>query len=139
MNTYHDISSRERFEYTLRHFIDTLQLLNVHPAEQVRCNGNYNTAYELLWDLAAGRAMIDEPACYLPPDVCESIGRLTGDLARLPFENQAGRQGDAEEHLSANLTDMLQPCWAPIRVQARELLDALTPAMLINQVYFDAH
>lgn len=46
---------QEAFEYGYKVFLEALEILAQEPAQQVRLNGNYNTAFELLLHAGDGR------------------------------------------------------------------------------------
>jgi hypothetical protein len=132
------VSEREAFEYAYKVFQEALEILSRDPAEQVRLNGNYNTAFELVFDVSDGRCLLASEAGYLSGRQKAAIGTFLDGIDELPFKRHSGREADAEARLASNLTDMLHPCWAPIRAQAKELMDVLASATLLNKGYFQS-
>lgn len=131
------LSVREGFEYAYKQFIEALEIIAQQPAEQVRSNGNYNTAFELLWAVSGGRYMIESPASYLTSEQRSAICEFLSETDRLPFKTHSGREEEADARLHSNLTDMLHPSWLPVRGRAGQLLLLLAPATAVNRAYFD--
>ena len=130
------VSAQEAFEYTYKVFFEALEILSQEPALQVRLNGNYNTAFELMFHVGDGRYLLAADAGYLSDEQKDAIGHFLDNVERLPFKHHSGRDDDSSVRLEANLTDMLHPCWVPIRKQARELIAVLASATVLNKGYF---
>lgn len=130
------VSAQEAFEYAYKVFFETLEILSQEPAQQVRLNGNYNTAFELIFHAGDGRYLLASDVGYLSDKQKAAISHFLDDVERLPFKHHSGRDDDPGVRFEANLTDMLHPCWKPIRKQASELITVLAPATLLNKGYF---
>lgn len=130
--------AREAFEYAYRNFHEALEILSCEPAEQVRLNGNCNTAFEVVLDVSDGRYLLTSEAGYLSDRQKTAIGTFLDGIDKLPFRRHSGREADSEARLASNLTDMLQPCLVPIRAQAKELMGVLASATLLNRGYFQS-
>ncbi len=137
--TGHDdgrMTTRESFEQAYRGFYEALEVLTWEPALQVLANGNYNTAFELIFDVTVGRYMIESSAWYLTAEQSAAIREFLREVDKLPFRSHAGRQGNDDDRLEVNLTDMLHPDWVPIRSGAARLMALLAPAIASNKAYF---
>ena len=137
--TGHDdgrMTTRESFEQAYREFYEALDVLAWEPALQLLANGNYNTAFELIFDVTVGRYMIEASADYLTTGQTAAIREFLHDVDTLPFRSHSGRQGSDEDRLEANLTDMLHPDWVPIRLGAARLMAILATATASNKAYF---
>src|SRR3974390_367996 len=103
-----------------QHFLHALDVLKEQPETQCRLMGDYNTAWELQDDIAAGRHLIfkgildrdDEDAIAA---LLEAIGTLPQDI----LQAASGRQ--------LNLKAMQHRAWEPLRRQAAELRARLQP------------
>lgn len=132
------MSPQEAFEYGYRNFFEALEILAQEPAEQLRLNGNYNTAFELLIDAGLGRHLVASNTGYLSGRQKAAINNFIDDVERLPFKHHSGRDNDPSARFEANLTNMLHPYWVPIRKQARELIAVLASVTLLNKGYFQS-
>jgi hypothetical protein len=132
------VSAREGFEYAYKLFIEAIEILAQEPADQVRSNGNYNTAFELLWSASGGLYMIDSPASYLTDEQQLAVRDFISETANLPFKRHSGRQDEPDVRLDSNLTDMLHPSWVTIRASAKRLLLLLASATVVNEAYFSS-
>ncbi|HEV7776706.1 MAG TPA: hypothetical protein VGO76_07570 [Luteibacter sp.] len=130
------MTTRESFEQAYKGFHDALEVLTWEPALQVLANGNYNTAFELIFDVTVGRYMVEASAYYLTTEQVAAIRGFLRDVDKLPFRSHAGRQGNDDDRLEANLTDMLHADWVSIRVKARQLIAILATATASNKAYF---
>lgn len=129
---------QEAFEYGYRAFLEALEILAQEPAQQVRFNGNYNTAFELLLHAGDGRYLAASDVGYLSDVQKGAISHFLDELEQLPFTRHSGCDADPDVRLEANLMDMLHPSWEPIREHAKKLIAVLASATLLNKGYFES-
>ena len=82
--------------------------------------GNYNVAWELKNDVAAGANLLELPEDFLTVEERYAIQQLLDELKKIPNSvlNEATNPED-------NLWAMRHPCWEPLRKHAGILLRTL--------------
>jgi hypothetical protein len=103
-------------------------MLAASPDEQCRLMGDYNVAWELKEDVAAGKYLAGRG--YLDATQEAWVVALVGALEVAPtlaLSSGAGRE--------ANLSAMSAPCWEPLRFIAAEVLVRLASFTEANAKY----
>jgi hypothetical protein len=126
------IDTLEATHNAFHYFLLALDILKEQPETQCRLMGDYNTAWELQSDIAAGRYLLgktildkgDEDAIAA---LVEAIGDLPADI----LQAVSGRE--------RNLAAMRHTAWAPLREQAAELRARLQPAATRTAMYLGMH
>lgn len=117
-------------------FLKALRILELSAEEQCERMGNYNVAWEIQEDVSAPvRGMVSSSAAYFTEAQSVGLVRLAGALKELPDEAIAVA-GLATTSHEGSIAAMRHPSWAPLRMQASELLRLLAPAIEINAAYF---
>jgi len=96
-------------------FIDAVEILAMPAAEQCQAMGDYNVAWELKDDVAAGRYLLGRGCFTAEQEVW--IRALIAALAAVDVQSLSAGPGRA-----ANLAAMDQACWEPMRFLAREVV-----------------
>lgn len=136
MTPQEPISDREAFEYAYRVFIDALEAMAAEPGRQVALNGNYHTAFELLFDARGGAYLLHAPGSYLSEGQNSAIREFLGRLDQIPELSAASGDADPQTRLEANLGDMLLPFFVPLRKATGDLLVTLAAPTALNAAYF---
>ena len=118
----------EEFHTAYRVFLDALGMLAMPAQQQCVAMGNFNVAWELKHDVAAGKYLVGRG--YLNPEQEAWIAALAGAVEAVPVQVlPAGAESEA------NLTAMQHASWVPLRVIAAEVLEALSPFTTQNAKY----
>lgn len=126
-----EISNEEYFENSYRVFILALGALASTAEEACRQYGNYNVAWEIRDDVAAGLYLGQNPAHRLSAQHVAEIQKLADILDSLPasvvkFTNI----------IEESLENMHHPAWELARRMAAQLLESLHPVTETNESYF---
>ena len=122
------ITDEEEFHTSYRVFINALEVLAASPEEQCAMMGNYNVAWELKHDVAAGKYLTNRG--YLSPEQESWLHALAGAVGAVPDQVLP-----AGGELAANLAAMKHASWIPLRTIARQVLDVLRSFTLENAKY----
>jgi hypothetical protein len=126
----------DRFENELFYFHKALQILAMEAEDQCEVMGNYNTAWEMLHDISGPIPfMVKDPASHLTEAQSAALVRLSDAMKEIPQEGLFPDGFSPTSHEGC-LAAMRHPSWAPLRIQASELLNLLKPAMHRNAAYF---
>jgi len=126
------------FENSFRIFIFSLQVLSHDAATQCEEMGNYNTAWEIQYDVGhGGVALLGSSACYLTWEQTEKVVALSVLLKALPEEAISPPNMLTTNHVGC-ITAMNHPTWEPLRKEAEQLLQMLEPAIQRNEAYFQS-
>jgi hypothetical protein len=126
------ISDEEAFEYTLKNFLTSLQVLSMEPVELCNAWGNYNVAWEIVLDLRGdGEAIVAIGCSYLNDEEKRGVRQFVDRLDDIPESVLA-----AATSALANQQAMSHPCWTPLRAAATQLLEKLETAATRNRTYF---
>jgi len=99
-------------------FLRALRILAADADAQCQMMGDYNTAWELRSDVAAGRYLLAKGVLTVDEEAAvASLLSAIDSIADITFRCQAGRP--------ANLAEMQHPAWAPLRLRASGLLHDL--------------
>lgn len=121
-------SDEEEFHSSYRIFLNAVEMLSSAAEEQCRLMGDYNVAWELKADVAAGRYLVGRG--YLTKTQEAWVTALVGSLE--VADTQILPAGKGRE---VNLKAMLEPSWEPLRFIAKEVLRQLTPFTELNSKY----
>jgi hypothetical protein len=124
------MSEQEQFEHAYYYFMLALQALAMDAKSQCEV-GNYNTAWELKFDVSAGTYIFNLPE-RLSQNQKDGILRLIAQLETIPEEILRATEFNEDENLAA----MNHPCWEPLRAQATALVALLEPATKKNKVFY---
>lgn len=109
------IADEEEFHSSYRVFLNAVEMLSFVAEEQCRLMGDYNVAWELKSDVAAGRYLVGRG--YLNKAQEAWVTALVAALEVVDTQilpSGAGRE--------ANLAAMLEPAWEPLRFLSKEVL-----------------
>ena len=134
--TPEDTDLKEDFETSFYHFVKSLQVLSHDPMVQCREMGDHNTPWEIQRNAAdGGLGTLRLSGLYLKWDQTERIVDLVAELRRLPKEAIVPPHMTTVDH-AGSFTAMNHPAWAPLRLEAAQLLQLLAPAIAKNEAYF---
>ncbi|WP_341316887.1 hypothetical protein WN982_36775 [Paraburkholderia sp. IMGN_8] len=126
------ISDEESFEYSLRNFLQWLEVVMMEPVELCNTWGNYNVAWELISDLNADGNVVLKAGCsYLSEEQKREVSAFLDNLNNIPKSLLV-----SATTISANQDAMSHPCWVPYRKTAWMLLQVLESAAARNRAYF---
>ncbi len=129
-----NISLEESFEYSLRNFLEWLEVMKMEPVKLCDTWGNYNVAWELVDDLNRdGEAIIGASCSYLNEEQKQEVRGFLSSLKNIP-KSVLVSATSAEENQEA----MSNPCWGPYKQAAAVLLQRLEPVAIQNRAYFDS-
>lgn len=92
--------------------------------------GDYNTAWELQYDVGAGRYLIGNG--FLDKGDEDAIAALADAIGAVPVNTLPGGSGR-----ESNLAAMRHTAWVPLRQQAADLRARLQPAAARTYVYLN--
>lgn len=121
-------ADEDEFHSSYRIFLNAVEMLSSPAEEQCRLMGDYNVAWELKDDVSAGRYLVGRG--YLSGSQEAWIGSLVGALEIV--DAQVLPSGKGRE---ISLQAMTAPCWAPLRVIAKEVINQLAPFSRENTKY----
>jgi hypothetical protein len=133
-----EMSDQEIFENTFFYFVKALRVLSLEAPLQCDEYNNYNAPWELCDDVVSGGiGALRLSARSLTWEQAGKIVDIVAGLRRMPDE------AISLTHLSMTRpvgceTAMNHPAWAPLRVEAAELLAMLEPAIRANEAYFQS-
>ena len=131
-----ELTEEDWFENELFYFHKALQILALEAEEQCEVMGNYNTAWEMLHDITEPIPfMVKDPVSHLSDAQSAALVRLADAMREIPQEGLVPDGFSPTSHEGC-LAAMMHPSWAPLRIQASELLRLLEPAMQRNAAYF---
>ena len=116
----HLIEGDGELQSSMRVFIDAVEMLAMPAAKQCQAMGDYNVAWELKDDVAAGRYLMGR-GCFTAEQEAW-IKALIAALAAVDTQSLPAGPGGA-----ANLAAMDQACWEPIRFLAQEVARRIAP------------
>ncbi len=126
------ISLEESFEYSLHHFLQWLEILNMEPIALCNTWGNYNVAWELVSDLNAdGNSVVTMSCSYLSEEQKQEVRGFLGSLNGIPKSLLVSATS-----ASANQKAMSHPAWVPHKQRASALRQVLVSAAVKNRAYF---
>jgi hypothetical protein len=117
-----------QFHSSYRVFLEAVRMLALPAADQCRMMGNYNVAWELKDDVAAGKYLVDRG--YLDEAQEAWVTALVGSLEAAPTLVLSAGAG-----FDANVVAMSKPCWEPLRFLAAEVLVRIEPFSRKNAEY----
>lgn len=130
------MSDEEWFEHELFYFLKALRVLEMNPEDQCEVMGNFNVAFEIQLDVSGPAvAMAASPISYFTEAQAAELLRLADALKTLPEEAIFPKGLNVRSH-EGSITAMNHPSWAPLRIQARDLLKVLESAIQRNVAYF---
>lgn len=112
------------------YFLQALEKLKEEPERQCQLMGDYNTAWELRSDVAAGRHLIGNG--FLDADDEKAIAALADAVDAVPVNTLPGGAGRER-----NLAAMRHIAWIPLREQAAKLCIRLQPAAARSYLYLN--
>jgi len=122
----------ESFEYSLRNFLEWLEIMAMEPTQLCNTWGNYNVAWELVTDLNVdGEEIVSMPCSYLSKEQKTAVIDFINNLKHIPEEVLTSATS-AEENQKA----MHNPCWLPHKKAAAILIQKLESAATKNRDYF---
>lgn len=121
-------TDEEQFHSSYRVFINAVEMLAASAEEQCALMGNYNVAWELKEDVAAGRFLVDRG--YLNESAEAWIASLVSALESVNTLVLPAGPG-----LEANLRAMQNVRWEPLRFIAAQLLQQLSSFTAQNAAY----
>jgi hypothetical protein len=131
-----EMADEEWFEHELFYFLKALRVLEMNAEDQCDAMGNFNVAFEMQLDVSGPAvAMAASPISYFTEAQAAELLRLADALKKLPEEALFPKGLNVRSH-EGSITAMSHPSWAPLRVQARDLLKVLEPAIQRNVAYF---
>lgn len=133
-----EMSDQEVFENAFYYLVKALRVLSLEAPLQCDEYSNYNTPWELRDNVVGGGiGALRLSARSLTWEQAGKIVDIVARLRRMPDE------AISVTHLSMTgpigcETAMNHPAWAPLRVEAAELLAMLEPAIRANEAYFQS-
>ena len=122
------ITDEEEFHSSYRIYLQALEMLAETPENQCQLMGDYNVAWELKEDVAAGRYLVNRGYLSTAQEawvVAMAAALEAVDTLVLPAG--AGRE--------VNLLAMQNPNWEPLRYLAAEVVRQLAPFTELNSSY----
>jgi Asp-tRNA(Asn)/Glu-tRNA(Gln) amidotransferase A subunit family amidase len=122
------ITDEEEFHSSYRIYLQALEMLAETPENQCQLMGDYNVAWELKEDVAAGRYLVNRGYLSAAQEawvVAMAAALEAIDTLVLP----AGPGRDV------NLLAMQNPNWEPLRYLAAEVVRQLAPFTELNSSY----
>lgn len=129
-NELEGLSLIEALHNGFYYFLQALEILKEEPERQCQLMGDYNTAWELRSDIAAGRYLIGKG--FLDASDEEAIAALGDAVSAVPVDilpSGAGRE--------CNFAAMRHVSWIPLREQAANLRIRLQPAAVRTYLYLN--
>jgi hypothetical protein len=123
-----EIADEEEFHSSFRLFFEALQMLSSSAEEQCSLMGNYNVAWELKDDVAAGRFLLNRG--YLSEQQESWVRALAFALSAVDAQILPAGPG-----IESNLAAMRSAAWEPLRFLAQEVTRQLTPFANENATY----
>lgn len=123
-----EIADEEEFHSSFRIFYEALQMLASSAEEQCALMGNYNVAWELKDDVAAGKFLLN--CGYLSEQQESWIRALAFALSAVDAQILPAGPG-----LESNLAAMRSSAWEPLRFLAQEVARQLEPFSTMNANY----
>ena len=118
-----DESSEDIFANLVFHFLRQLEILAETPEKQCEILWYDNVGWELKnFFIRNANSVLNTEAGRLSPEQVRSISELLEAVTSVP-----GSVINVLNHKEDHLRAMSNPCWQPIRVQARKLLFELAP------------
>jgi hypothetical protein len=124
------ISVLEAMHNAFYYFLQALEKLKEEPERQCELMGDYNTAWELQSDVAAGRYLIGNG--FLDAGDEQAIAALADAVGDVPVSTLPGGSGRER-----NLVAMRHASWMPLRDRAAKLRARLQPAAARTYVYLN--
>lgn len=119
------LQAGEEYANAFLHFHGVLEVLIENAQKQCEIMDNFNVAWELRDDASRGaRAVLNLAGGKLSDDQRAGIQRLLTDIDTMP-DSVLDVLNVKDEHLRA----MNSPYWAPVRVDAKELISLLEPEL----------
>ena len=118
----------EEFHSSYRVFIRAVEVLSYPAEKQCSAMGDYNVAWEMKDDVAAGKYLAGRG--YLSPEQEAWVIALVGALEAIPAQVLPAGAGRA-----SNLEAMRHASWVPLRAIASQTLEALRPFTVTNAKY----
>jgi hypothetical protein len=122
------VTDEEEFHSSYRIYLHALEMLAEQPENQCQLMGDYNVAWELKEDVAAGRYLVNRG--YLSASQEAWIVAMAAALEAvdtLVLPSGPGRE--------VNLLAMQNPNWEPLRHLAAEVVRQLAPFTALNSTY----
>jgi hypothetical protein len=124
-------SKREQFEQAYWSFAHALKVASENARAQCNTMGFYNVAWEIRNDIKSGIYMLEVSNGFLSDTQKNDIREFVAAANNLP-EYIFGEAVSKNQ----NLEVMCNPCWNPIRTQARRLTKVLEEVTKSNQSYW---
>jgi hypothetical protein len=122
------ISDEEEFHSSYRVFIRAIEVLSYPAEQQCSAMGDYNVAWEMKEDAAAGKYLVGRG--YLSPSQEAWVSALAAALEAVPAQVLPAGKGRDK-----SLEAMRHPSWVPLRAIAVQTLEALHPFTTANSKY----
>lgn len=122
------ISDEEEFNSSYRVFIRAVEMLSYPPEQQCSAMGDYNVAWEMKEDVAAGKFLVGRG--HLSPEQEAWVSALVGALEAVPAQVLPAGAGR-----DTNLEAMRHASWVPLRPIAAQALEVLKPFTVSNAKY----
>lgn len=125
-----ELTPEEQFANSYLYFVKAIEVLAADADTQCLIMGNYNVAWEIKDDVSAGLCLLSLPGP-LTQQERDGIAGIVAALDQIPASVLKGITNAA-----GNKRAMDDPCWAPLRIRATELLILLSSATSRNEAYF---
>jgi len=119
------ISEEEEFANAYYYFLEALNVLSGDVDAQCKAMGNFNVAWELKDDVSRGSYLLNMLKEKLSAEERNGIAELMRALSGIP--DSVLITANTED---ANRKAMNNPCWIPLRKEAKKLLQVLQPRII---------
>lgn len=133
-----EMSLEESEHYSFYTFHNRLVLLSLPAEEASNNNGNYNTAWELKYEI------VNHPISYLANSTflglsaaqLDAIEAFTRMAAGIP-DDAVSPKGIDTRTVEGDIASLKHPVWDSVRAHAAEMIKILEPVAVRNKAYIE--
>jgi hypothetical protein len=133
-----EMNPEESEHHSFHTFHHDVLLLSLPAEEASNANGNYNTAWELRYEI------VNHPISYLANSTfldlstaqLNAIETLIKIVAAVP-DDAVSPKGINTRTAEGDVASLKHPAWDPVRTYAAEVIKILQPVAIRNKAYFE--
>ncbi|HEY2033934.1 MAG TPA: hypothetical protein VGH02_09645 [Rhizomicrobium sp.] len=134
MSSQNEIGPEELDRLSFYWFAEAMRILALEAEDQCNEMGNYNTPFELQYDVTAHTSLAVSTYIDFSTDQRAEISRICDALRKLPDEAITPKGAKMTTHAGC-MAGMGHAAWRPFRKDAARLLASLDPLLNENQEY----
>jgi hypothetical protein len=133
-----EMSPEESEHHSFHTFHREVLLLSLSAEEASNANGNYNTAWELKYEIVNHPISYMANATFLDLSTVQldAIETLTKMVAAIP-DDAVSPKGINTRTVEGDITSLKHPAWNSVRAYAADVIKILQPIAIRNKAYFE--